>query len=97
MMLADSIARDARETGVEREGTYSGIWLATEKIGFAFGALTVGLLLGLFGFKESTGGLEADQSHTAVIGIALIYAGINVGVYLLSIVPVLRYQRLARA
>jgi GPH family glycoside/pentoside/hexuronide:cation symporter len=92
-MLADAIVADSLATGVNREGLYSGIWLAGEKIAFALGALIVGLMLGAAGFVESTGGVSAEQPRSAVIAIAIVYVGINSVVYLASLYPAWRYQR----
>jgi GPH family glycoside/pentoside/hexuronide:cation symporter len=92
-MLADAIVADGATTGVNREGLYSGIWLAGEKIAFALGALIVGLVLGAAGFVESTGGVSAQQPRSAVIAIALVYVGLNGLVYLTSLLPAWRYQR----
>jgi GPH family glycoside/pentoside/hexuronide:cation symporter len=92
-MLADAIVADGRNTGVNREGLYSGIWLAAEKIAFALGALIVGVMLGAAGFVESTGGVSAEQPQSAVLAIAITYVGINGIVYLLSLWPAWRYQR----
>lgn len=95
MMLADSISNDAEKKGIKREGTYSGIWLATEKVGAAAGAFLVGQVLGLFHFVSSSAGMDAAQPHEAVIGIAIVYVGINSVVYLASIYPVWRYRTIA--
>jgi Na+/melibiose symporter-like transporter len=92
-MLADAIVADSAATGVNREGLYSGIWLASEKVAFALGALIVGLMLSSGGFIESTGGLATAQPHSAVVAIALTYVGINGLVYLLSLIPAWSYQR----
>jgi GPH family glycoside/pentoside/hexuronide:cation symporter len=92
-MLADALAADGAATGVNREGLYSGIWLAGEKIAFALGALTVGLMLGAAGFVESTGGVSAAQPKSAVFAIAATYVGINGLVYLASLLAAWRYQR----
>jgi GPH family glycoside/pentoside/hexuronide:cation symporter len=92
-MLADAIVADGVNTGVNREGLYSGIWLAAEKIAFALGALIVGLMLGAAGFVESTGGMSAAQPKSAVLAIAVTYVGINGLVYLSSLLPAWRYQR----
>jgi GPH family glycoside/pentoside/hexuronide:cation symporter len=92
-MLADAIVADGVSTGVNREGLYSGIWLAAEKIAFALGALIVGLMLGAAGFVESTGGVSAAQPKSAVLAIAVTYVGINGLVYLTSLLPAWRYQR----
>ncbi len=92
-MLADALAADGAASGVNREGLYSGIWLAGEKIAFALGALTVGLMLGAAGFVESTGGVSAVQPKSAVFAIAATYVGINGLVYLASLLVAWRYQR----
>ncbi len=92
-MLADAIVADTAATGVNREGLYSGIWLASEKIAFALGALIVGLMLGLGGFVESTGGIATAEPRSAIVAIAMTYVGINGLVYLLSLIPAWRYQR----
>jgi GPH family glycoside/pentoside/hexuronide:cation symporter len=97
MMLADSISSDAAATGVKREGTYSGIWLATEKIGLAVGALLVGAVLGLFHFVSSSAGMDTREPAEAVLGIAIVYSGVNSLVYAASILPVWRYARLSAA
>jgi GPH family glycoside/pentoside/hexuronide:cation symporter len=92
-MLADAIVADAAATGVNREGLYSGIWLAGEKVAFALGALIVGLMLSAGGFLESTGGIATAEPRSAIIAIAMTYVGINGLVYLLSLIPAWRYQR----
>jgi GPH family glycoside/pentoside/hexuronide:cation symporter len=92
-MLADAIVADGAATGVNREGLYSGIWLAGEKVAFALGALIVGLMLSAGGFVESTGGIATAEPKSAVIAIALTYVGINGLVYLVSLIPAWRYQR----
>jgi GPH family glycoside/pentoside/hexuronide:cation symporter len=92
-MLADAIVADAAATGVNREGLYSGIWLASEKVAFALGALIVGLMLSLGGFVESTGGIAAAEPRSAIVAIAMTYVGINGLVYLSSLIPAWRYQR----
>jgi GPH family glycoside/pentoside/hexuronide:cation symporter len=92
-MLADAIVTDSAANGGNREGLYSGIWLAAEKLAFAFGALIVGLVLSAAGFIESTAGVSATQPRSAVIAIAVVYVGINSVVYLSSLYPAWRYQR----
>jgi GPH family glycoside/pentoside/hexuronide:cation symporter len=96
-MLSNAMAADAEETGVNREGVYSGFWLAIEKFAFAMGALVVSLVLWLFGFKESTNGAHTDQTALAVLGIAITYCGINMVVYLASILAVRRIAATTKA
>lgn len=92
-MLSNALADDTARTGRNREGIYSGFWLAGEKVAFALGALIVGMMLQGFGFAEGTGGMHGSQSPHAVFGIALTYCGVNTLIYLASIIPVWRYRR----
>jgi GPH family glycoside/pentoside/hexuronide:cation symporter len=96
-MLSNVMAADAAEQGVNREGIFSGIWLAAEKLGFALGALIVGVVIGLYGFVESVEGAHVTQSPRAILGIAIVYSGLNVAVYLGSILAALRVARYDRA
>jgi GPH family glycoside/pentoside/hexuronide:cation symporter len=96
-MLSNTLADDTAKSGLNREGVYSGFWLATEKVAFAFGALVVGVILGLFGFVESANGTNAPQTPTAVLGIAITYCGVNMLVYVLSIFAVSRVAKAAKA
>ena len=92
-MLSSVMASDSAETGINREGIFSGFWLAAEKLAFALGALVVGVLLGLFGFVEGAGGAQTSQSNFAVLGIGITYCGVNLVIYILSIVAALRFER----
>jgi len=68
-MLTDVIEYDAMASGMRREGAFTGIWVATEKTGFAFGGLAAGVVFGLFGFIESTTG-DMVQPQSAVLAIS---------------------------
>ncbi len=92
-MLSNTMAADSAETGRNCEGAYSGVWLAAEKLAFALGALIVGEVLGLFGFVESANGEQVTQSSWAITGIAVTYCGINMLIYLASVVAVRRFGR----
>jgi GPH family glycoside/pentoside/hexuronide:cation symporter len=96
-MLSNTMAADAAESGANREGVYSGLWLAMEKLAFALGALVVGVVIGLFGFVESANGVQAHQSASAIFGVAFTYCGLNMLVYLASILAVRRTQERAGA
>jgi Na+/melibiose symporter-like transporter len=88
------MAADAAESGENREGVYSGIWLASEKLAFALGALVVGIVMSLFGFLESANGVAVTQTRTAIMGIAFAYCGVNILVYLSSVLAAFRFARL---
>jgi GPH family glycoside/pentoside/hexuronide:cation symporter len=94
-MFSNAMAADAAETGVNREGVYSGFWLAIEKLAFAMGALVVGVVIDLFGFVKSADGAQAHQTPTAILGVAITYCGINMLVYLASILAVRLVDRTA--
>jgi GPH family glycoside/pentoside/hexuronide:cation symporter len=93
-MLSNTLAADTARTGVNREGVYSGFWLATEKLGFATGALVVGLVIGAFGFVESSEGVQVVQTPMAIVGIAFAYVGINILIYIFSIIAIRRAARM---
>jgi GPH family glycoside/pentoside/hexuronide:cation symporter len=95
-MLSNTLAADAAETGINREGVYSGFWLACEKLAFALGALTVGLVLGLFGFVESSNGVQVVQTPTAIFGVAFAYVGVEMILYSVGILAVWRFDRYER-
>jgi GPH family glycoside/pentoside/hexuronide:cation symporter len=92
-MLSNTMAADAADTGLDRDGIYSGVWLAAEKLAFAMGALVVGVVIGLFGFVESADGVHVAQTSSAIFGIGFAYCGINMLIYLISIAAVRRFAR----
>ena len=96
-MLSNTMAADAAASGENHEGVYSGLWLACEKLGFALGALVVGVVIGWFGFVEASNGAVVTQSSRAVMGIAITYCGINIVIYALSILAIRRYARFVTA
>jgi GPH family glycoside/pentoside/hexuronide:cation symporter len=93
-MLSQLMAADTEATGQDREGVYSGLWLANEKLAFAAGALVVGVVIGLFGFVGSSQGMAAAQTPLAVIGIGITYCGINMVIYLSSVLVMRMFARI---
>jgi GPH family glycoside/pentoside/hexuronide:cation symporter len=89
-MLSNTLAADAAETGINREGVYSGFWLASEKLAFALGALMVGVIINLFGFVESSNGVRVTQTPLAIFGVAFAYVGVEMILYFVSILAVRR-------
>jgi GPH family glycoside/pentoside/hexuronide:cation symporter len=88
-LLTDAIGYDRARTGLNREGAYSGVWLANEKVAFAVGTLIVGAVLSWFGFTETSEGFVA-QSASAVTGITVAYVVLPIIIHLTSLVFVLR-------
>lgn len=95
-MLTDTVAHDRARTGLNREGAFNGVWLASEKVAFAFGTLIVGVLLSWFGYVESDTGAAVAQPPSAITGIVISYVAAPIVFHLSSLVFLGRY-RLARA
>ncbi len=91
-MLTDTVAYDRLKTGLNREGAFNGVWLASEKVAFAFGTLIVGILLSWFGYVESTTGLAHEQPASALTGITIAYVIVPIAVHLSSLFFLSRYK-----
>jgi glycoside/pentoside/hexuronide:cation symporter, GPH family len=92
-MLADTVAYDRARTGLNREGAFNGVWLASEKVAFAFGTLIIGLVLSWFGYVETDTGISQVQPASAVFGITIGYVVLPI-VFHLSSLAMLRLYRL---
>jgi Na+/melibiose symporter-like transporter len=82
-MLPDAAAVDARRTGSNRAGVYTGVWTAGETLGLALGPAVFALVLALGSYRSSTDvddwttqiGFQPDSALTAiVIGFSLLPA-----------------------
>ncbi len=71
-MLPDTIELDHARSGLRRDGVFTGAFIAVEKIGFAVGALWVGVALELGGFVERHAGEQVHQPAGAVWAIRLM-------------------------
>jgi GPH family glycoside/pentoside/hexuronide:cation symporter len=91
-MLTDTVAYDRKQTGLNREGAFNGVWLASEKVAFAFGTLIVGGLLSWFGYIESTTGVAHEQPASALTGITISYVIVPIVVHLSSLIFLSRYK-----
>lgn len=91
-MLPDTIAADAQETGVQRAGSFTGVWTAGETAAFAIGPALVLLLLAATGYVSSTGGQSVIQPDSAVTGVTLAFSMLPVILVALSLPLILRYS-----
>ncbi|MGF7123072.1 MULTISPECIES: MFS transporter [unclassified Rhodococcus (in: high G+C Gram-positive bacteria)] len=92
-MLPDVISdHEKREGGTVRAGAFSGVWTAVETIGLALGPALVLAILAITGFVSSTDDHHADQSETAINGIALAISAAPAILTALSIVALARYR-----
>ena len=69
-MLPDVAALDARRTGENRVGVYTGVWTGTETLGLAIGPGLFALGLAIGGYESSTDG-GVDQGDGALLAITL--------------------------
>ena len=90
-MLTDTIASDRRISGLSREGSFSGVFSALEKLAFALGPAVTGAFLSLMGFVGMQGGAGA-QSPQAVLGVMLSISVLPVLLTAVSLLPLLRYR-----
>jgi len=69
-MLPDVAAADARRTGANRAGVFTGIWTAGETLGMALGPGVFAVVLALGDYQSSTTG-STDQPSSALTAIVL--------------------------
>jgi Na+/melibiose symporter-like transporter len=80
-MLPDAAAMDARRTGSNRVGVYTGVWTAAETLGLALGPAVFALVLAIGGYRSSTSGdvAQPDSALTAIVlGFSLLPAVLTV-------------------
>ncbi|MEJ6009757.1 MFS transporter [Novosphingobium aquae] len=90
-MLTDTIAYERDRTGSANEGVFSGIFSAAEKLAFALGPVIAGVVMSVYGFKESTGGM-VEQTPEAIRGIVLLYSLVPVATQLTALAVFSRYR-----
>uniref|UniRef100_UPI0030F87002 MFS transporter n=1 Tax=Nocardioides salarius TaxID=374513 RepID=UPI0030F87002 len=90
-MLPDAAAVDARRTGSNRAGVYTGVWTAGETLGLALGPAVFAVVLALGGYVSSQGGgvVQPDSALSAITwGFSLLPAALT----LVSLVWLVRYR-----
>lgn len=73
-MLPDIISADAAESGVQKAGSFTGVWTAGETAAFAIGPALVLLVLAATGFVSTTAGQSVVQSVSAVTGVTVAFS-----------------------
>jgi Na+/melibiose symporter-like transporter len=94
-MLPDAAAVDARRTGENRVGVYTGVWTAGETLGLALGPAVYALVLALGDYRSSD--LNADwtgqfQPGSALTAIVLGFSLIPAALIMLSLLTLSRYR-----
>lgn len=91
-MLPDTIAADAHQTGVQRAGSFTGVWTAGETAAFAIGPAIVLLVLAATGYVSSTGGQYVRQPDSAMTGVVLAFSLLPPSLVAASVPLILRYS-----
>ncbi|MGO4256529.1 MFS transporter [Marmoricola sp. RAF53] len=91
-MLPDAAAVDARRTGSNRAGVYTGVWTAGETVGLALGPALFALVLALGGYVSSTGEENVAQPDSALTAITLGFSVLPAVLMLVSLVWLTRYS-----
>ncbi len=86
-MLPDTIEYDELQSGMRREGVFSGIWASGQKTAYALGPSLVGFTLSLSGFSTTT-----EQPDSVAQGIRLIFCLGTALFFLLSLIPFYYYD-----
>jgi glycoside/pentoside/hexuronide:cation symporter, GPH family len=86
-MLPDTVEYDEMQSGLRREGVFSGMWSAGQKIAYSVGPPIVGFALALSGFVS-----EGVQPESMVIGVRVIFCLFPALMILLSFLPFSKYR-----
>ncbi len=89
-MLPDVAGQDARRTGQNRVGVFTGIWTAGETFGLALGPAVFAVVLALGGYLPSVGA-AAEQPDRAVLAITLGFSVLPAALILLSLIALRGY------
>lgn len=90
-MLPDVAAEDARRTGTNRIGVFTGVWTAGETLGLALGPGILALALAVGGYVSSAGE-DVTQPDSARWAIAIGFSILPAALTALSLVLLRRYR-----
>ena len=86
-MLPDTIEFDELQSGMRREGIFSGIWSCGQKTAYSVGPSIVGFTLSLSGFEAG-----AVQPESVETGIRIVFCIFTAAMILLSLIPFIKYD-----
>lgn len=86
-MLPDTVEIDEMNSGMRREGVFSGIWTASQKIAFGVSPGIVGLTLSISGYSHG-------QAHSPSVstGMKVIFCVVTSILFLVSFLPLNKYD-----
>ena len=86
-MLPDTIEYDEMQSGMRREGVFSGMWSAGQKIAYSISPPIVGFALALSGFVA-----DGIQPETVNTGVRIVFCLFPAAMVLLSFLPFSKYK-----
>ncbi|NHZ84414.1 MAG: MFS transporter [Planctomycetia bacterium] len=86
-MLPDTIEFDELQSGMRREGVFSGIWSSAQKTAYSVGPSIVGFTLSLSGFANSE-----VQPEGVAMGVRIVFCLFTAFMILLSLLPFYKYD-----
>lgn len=86
-MLPDTVEYDELQSGMRREGIFSGIWSSGQKTAYSVGPSIVGITLSLTGFEP-----DIANSDNVVMGIRVVFCVFTVAMILVSLIPFRKYE-----
>jgi Na+/melibiose symporter-like transporter len=86
-MLPDTVEYDQMQSGLRREGIFSGMWSAGQKIAYSVGPPIVGYALALSGFVA--GGVQPESVN---VGVRVVFCLFPAVMILLSFLPFSKYK-----
>lgn len=91
-MLPDTLEYDARRTGLQRSGIFTGVYVMVEQIGVAVAVASIGVLLGALGYVHSTGAAPVEQPQAALFGIYLCVSAVPAIAFVLAMIAIWGYD-----
>jgi len=86
-MLPDTVEYDQLQSGMRREGIFSGMWSAGQKIAYSVGPPIVGFALALSGFV-----VDGVQPESVATGVRIVFCLFPAAMILLSFLPFSKYK-----
>jgi len=91
-MYPDLMDITRHDTGEAIEGAFSAIWLFGQKLANAFAPLSLGIILGIYGWKETTQG-KVVQTEEALAALQASITLVPSAVLLLAILTLVLIYR----
>ena len=88
-MLPDTIEYDQMQSGMRREGVFSGMWASGQKVAYSLGPAIVGFALKLSEFDIELG---VEQPESVALGVKLVFCVVPAIMIFLSFIPFSKYE-----